>query len=177
MLEKLPFEASDGSEASVPLRRPPFEFADRERRRVRIARYDDDRYADLQRMYETFDRTQRAQGVPPRTPAGVSDWLDDVLGGVSVVAVHDDSVVGHVMFLPDGEGAHEAAIFVHQDYQRAGIGTRLLGAGLAHARAKGVSDVWLSVERSNRGAQKLYRRAGFRADVPTGTSIRMSRRL
>ncbi|PSQ56011.1 MAG: hypothetical protein BRD23_09930 [Halobacteriales archaeon SW_9_67_25] len=69
------------------------------------------------------------------------------------------------------------AIFVHQDYQNAGIGSHLLAAGLDHAREAGVPRVWLSVERQNRRAKRLYRRAGFSTVDPQRTVQQMSRFL
>nr|WP_231736962.1 GNAT family N-acetyltransferase [Halobacterium sp. CBA1126] len=128
-------------------------------------------------MYDDFDPAQRAQGTPPLGEDAIRDWLDDVLDGPNVVALVDGDVVGHVMFVPDGTGRHELAIFVHQDYQRAGVGTHLLAAGLEHARQEGVEYVWLSVESWKRGAQRLYQRAGFSTVNPMGAAHRMSRYL
>lgn len=161
----------------VELASPPFRFTDREMREIQITADSEKWFTSLIGMYESFDPTQRAQGLPPDRGPAIKNWLDDVRQGLSVVAVHDDAVVGHVMFVLDETGGHELGIFVHQDYQRAGIGTQLLRAGLGRAREDGLSDVWLSVERSNPRAQKLYRRMGFRAEIPTGVCVRMSRKL
>lgn len=169
-------DALGGGERDDSFPTPPESFTDAEDRGIELRAYDGEIDA-LVGMYADFDPTQRAQGTPPVGEAVVRDWLEDVLTGPSVLAWHDDRVVGHVMFVPDGEGRHELAIFVHQDYQRAGIGSRLIRAGLGHAREQGVEYVWLSVESWKRGAQKLYRRVGFRVDNPMGATLRMSRRL
>ncbi len=145
-------------------------------RQIRVRSYDDD-LASLVALYVAFDPGQRAQGTPPVTEAAIRDWLETVVNDLSVVAWHGDRAVGHVMFAPDGDGGHELAIFVHRDYQRAGVGSTLLRAGLGHARAQGVTRVWLSVEATRPGLQKLYREFGFRTDVPGRTTHRMSRRL
>ncbi|WP_276259537.1 GNAT family N-acetyltransferase [Haloglomus litoreum] len=128
-------------------------------------------------MYARFDPTERAQGIPPVRPAGIEDWLDAVLAGPSMVAWHRDRVVGHVAFVPDGEGSHELAVFVHQDYQEAGVGSALLPAALDYARTAGVTDVWLTVAGGNTRARRLYRAAGFTRDDATGGALRLSRTL
>ncbi|GAB7095810.1 GNAT family N-acetyltransferase [Halolamina litorea] len=158
---------------------PPETVVDDEGREVRLRAYADDAddFAALVEMYDTFDGSQRAQGTPPRTTEGIRAWLDDILGGPNVVAVHEGRVVGHVSFVPDGTGRHELAIFVHQSFQRAGIGSRLLGAGLGHAREAGVGYVWLSVEKGKRHLQPFYGRAGFSTVNPMGMTSRMSRTL
>lgn len=128
-------------------------------------------------MYTTFDPAQRAQGIPPVREASVESWLDAVLDGPSVLAWHGDRVVGHVLFVPDGEDGHELAIFVHQAYQAAGIGSALLAVGLDHARNEGVGHVWLTVSGGNTGARRLYERTGFTRDEVSGGALWMSREL
>lgn len=161
----------------IPLESPPVSFADGEGRQVVIRPLRDDDFESLVAMYDDFDPAQRAQGTPPIGTDAIRDWIDDLRAGVNVVALHDDSVVGHVTFVPDGTGRHELAIFVHQDYQRAGIGSRLLGVGMGHAAEEDVEYVWLTVESWKRGAQNLYRKAGFSVVNPMGAAHRMSRYL
>ena len=156
---------------------PPASFTDREGRELLARPYREADFERLVAMYDDFDSAQRAQGTPPVGTDAIRGWLGDVLDGVNAVAVHDDRVVGHVAFVPDGTDRHELAIFVHQDYQRAGIGTRLLGVGMGHAADEGVEYVWLTVEPWKRGAQRLYRRAGFTVVNPMGATHRMSRYL
>ncbi|WP_353633980.1 GNAT family N-acetyltransferase [Halobacterium sp. NMX12-1] len=161
----------------ITLTPPPTAFTDGEDREVRVRAYDERDFESLVGMYDDFDPSQRAQGTPPLAEDAIRDWLDGVLDGPNVVAVADGEVVGHVMFVPDGTGRHELAVFVHQDYQRAGIGTHLLAVGLEHARREGVEYVWLSVESWKRDAQRLYQRAGFSTVNPMGAAHRMSRYL
>ncbi len=156
---------------------PPITFTDGEGREVVVRASEGGDVESLVPMYDDFDPAQRAQGTPPLAEDAIRDWLDGVLDGPNVVAAVDGNVVGHVMFVADGTGRHELAIFVHQDYQGAGIGTNLLAAGLEHARSEGVEYVWLSVEAWKRDAQRLYQRAGFSTVNPMGAAHRMSRYL
>lgn len=156
---------------------PPLSFVDASGREVQIRPYRDADFDSLVEMYDTFDPEQRAQGTPPIGVDAIRNWLPDLLEGVNVVATHEDRVVGHVSFVPDGTDRHELAIFVHQEYQRAGIGSRLLAAGLGHAQEEGVGYVWLSVEAWKRDIQRFYGRAGFSVINAMGPAHRMSRTL
>lgn len=156
---------------------PPATFVDGEDREIHVRPYRDEGFEGLVGMYDDFDPELRAQGTPPIGVEAIEEWLRDILGGVNVVACHDGRPVGHVSFVPDDTGRHELAIFVHQDYQRAGIGSRLMANGLGYARAQGVRYVWLSVESWKRGIQRFYSRAGFSTVNPMGAAHRMSRTL
>jgi len=156
---------------------PPLTITDDRGRTVELRAYRESDLDALVGMYDDFDPAQRAQGVPPLTVDGIRSWLSEILAGPDVVALSDGRVVGHVSFVPDGTGRHELSIFVHQAYQRAGIGSRLLACGLGQARAAGVEYVWLSVEKDKRHQQRFYSRAGFSVTNPLGMTHRMSRRL
>lgn len=155
---------------------PPLSVVeDDEGRRIRFQPYEPGARRSLVSMYTTFDPAQRAQGIPPVREPGIESWLDAVLGGPSVLAWHGDRVVGHVVFVPDGEDGHELAIFVHQTYQEAGVGSALLAAGLDHARREGVDHVWLTVSGGNTRARHLYEKTGFSRERVSGGALRMSR--
>lgn len=155
---------------------PPRCITDGNRRAIQI-RTADHEFGSLVDLYASFDPAQRAQGTPPREESAIRDWLETVLDGISLVAWHEHRAVGHVMFVPDADGSHELAIFVHQDYQRAGIGSELLKSGLDYAESQGVTHVWLTVASSKGGVQKLYSDFGFTMDAPIGPTRRMSQRL
>lgn len=175
MIERLRAIASHVRPRRITPTTPPVSLTDSLGRAIEIRPYSDSDSEALVSMYETFDKTQRAQGVPPLESAAIEQWLHDILGGVNVVAVHGDRIVGHVSFVEDGTGRHELAIFVHQEYQQAGIGSQLMAAGLGHARQHGVGYMWLTVEKTKRYQQRFYNRAGFSAVNNLGFEIRMSR--
>jgi RimJ/RimL family protein N-acetyltransferase len=157
---------------------PPREFVDRDGRPVTIRAAEDD-YEALVSMYLAFDPEDRAQGIPPGREPAIRDWLDNVAGPdcPTVLAVVDGDVVGHAMLVPDGDGAYELAIFVLQAYQSAGIGTELLETLLGLAEQEGIERVWLTVERWNEPAVRLYRSVGFEEVGDSGLELEMSRRL
>jgi ribosomal protein S18 acetylase RimI-like enzyme len=175
---RFPDEASD----SFP--EPPLSFTDKEGREIEIRPYEDggakeSGEADFEavvEMYADFDPADRAQGIPPATEERVREWFEGLQAGLNVVAWHEDRAVGHATLVPD-EDAHELAIFVHQDYQRAGIGSKLIRGLLGYGQAEGVKKVWLSVERWNHAAVSLYESVGFETYGTESFELEMSLRL
>jgi len=145
-----------------PRSRSPLELLDSEGREIRVRPTDPTERDALVEMYDALAPEDRAQGLPPATPARIESWLDDVLvDGHHLLADHDGAAVGHTFVLPAGERGHELAIFVASTHQHAGIGTRLLDSLLADGAARGVDRVWLTVRRDNVPARRLYESAGF----------------
>lgn len=155
---------------------PPRSFEDAAGRTIDLREgVDEDREAVVS-MYVGFDPADRAQGIPPSNESGIRDWLETITsaGSLTVLAEHDDEVVGHGMLVPDGEGASELALFVLQDYQGAGIGTELLRTLLGLGRTRGVDRVWLSVERWNDAAITVYEKVGFERTGSASFEIEMA---
>ncbi|MFB6072533.1 MAG: N-acetyltransferase family protein [Halobacterium sp.] len=178
----MPGERVYPEEVADEFPRPPLEFADREAREIDVRAFEDPSEAAfdaLVEMYVDFDPADRAQGVPPVGEDRVRDWLDTLLerDGFDVVAWHSDEVAGHATLVPDDEATYELAIFVHQDYQGAGIGTRLIEALLGYGQANGAALVWLTVERWNRPAVALYEKVGFETASAESFEMEMAIRL
>lgn len=160
--------------------RPPRSFTDREGRDIEVRAYDGSEAAfeALVEMYVDFDPADRAQGVPPVGEENVRQWLDTVLsGGYDVLAWHGDEVAGHATLVPEDDEVYELAIFVHQSYQGAGIGTELIEALLGHGQAHDVEIAWLTVERWNRPAVGLYEKVGFETASAESFEMEMAIRL
>jgi GNAT superfamily N-acetyltransferase len=160
-----------------PFPEPPIRFTDREGREIAIERYDDD-LERLVAMYASFDPDDRAQGLPPTQEDDIREWLDLLVGeGTNLLAFHGERVVGHATLVPDGEGANELAIFVLQAYQNATIGSRLIATLLGAGANDGVERVWLSVERWNKPARRLYEKVGFERCSGASFELEMALRL
>jgi ribosomal protein S18 acetylase RimI-like enzyme len=162
----------------------PLSFTDEEGREIEIRAFQNEpenrdggaAFEAVVEMYADFDPADRAQGIPPATEERVREWFTGLLEGLNVVAWHGDRAVGHATLVPDGD-ASELAIFVHQDYQRAGIGSKLIRGLLGHGRVEGVEKVWLSVERWNHAAVNLYESVGFETYSTESFEIEMGLRL
>jgi len=144
---------------------------------VAFERYRPEHYGGLVEMYDDFPPEQRAQGLPPATESAITEWLAVLLDHVSVLAVHDGAVVGHAALVPDDAGNYELGVFVDDDYQDAGVGSALLEATFEYARTIGITDVWLSVARSNHRARHVYDALGFAEAGGKGRSLRLAMSL
>jgi len=121
----------------------------------------DDREA-LVAMYEAVDVHSRTLGVPPKNRADLESWLDHLTtDGWNVVARLDGRIVGHVAVVPADAAEPEFVVFVHQDYQRRGIGTELLKQAIARAAPAGYDALRLTVAAENDAARALFEGLGF----------------
>lgn len=152
-------------DAARSRRGPPVDFEDGDGREIALRAFGDGPLSDerdaLLDMYLDYDPAERSLGIPPVREDKLRTWLDRLLEGYCVLAWHDERPVGQAVLLEDGHGNHELAVFIHQDYHHAGIGTRLVETLLAYGKRRGVEDVWLLVEGENRPARNLYEDVGF----------------
>ena len=113
---------------------------------------------------------------------------DDATTAVDESSVAEDDATTAIDESPvaeDGWSQHETpgdyewelAIFVLQSHQGAGVGTELLAHLLGEAAARGIEDVWLTVERWNGAAISLYERMGFERVGAERFDIEMALRL
>jgi len=79
-----------------------------------------------------------------------------------LVARIDGAVVGYAGLMVSGDDAHVTTIAVDPAWHRHKIGTRLLLALARQAIARGLRNLTLEVRVSNRPAQALYGRFGFK---------------
>ncbi|MHC3940655.1 hypothetical protein ACI0FR_01968 [Paenochrobactrum sp. BZR 201-1] len=100
-----------------------------------------------------------------RTEAFIVDGLREAGAlTISLVVVQADRIVGHVAFSPvaiEGAGAGWyglGPVAVHPDYQKTGIGTKLIEAGLAKLKALSASGCVVL------GDPQYYARFNFKCD-------------
>jgi ribosomal protein S18 acetylase RimI-like enzyme len=164
-------------EPAGPFPTPPARHVDQRERAIDVEPFEETQREGLVAMYASFDPDDRAQGLPPTREDRIREWLETILDGLNIVARHQDRVVGHAMLVPDDDGSHELAIFVLQAYQSAGIGSLLIEHLLGAGADAGVERVWLSVERWNEPARRLYESVGFERTGSSSFELEMTLRL
>lgn len=158
--------------APLPLREA---IVDGEGRTIHLTEYSDAVFEPLVAMYRRFDSSDCASGLPPVEASEIPEWLDAVVTHTSVLAWHDDAVVGQVLFADGADGRrHEVAVFVKQRYRDSGIGKALVETGLS--RLDG-TEVWLIVHPANRRAIHLFSKLGFTIDNESPFEVEMSREI
>ena len=120
-------------------------------------------FPSLLKMYETFSPKPASQGLPPEDPETCRNWLKMLFRtGLNALAWRGDSVIGHVVLIPDGRRrSGETVTFVDQNHRNLGIGTELARFALEQFGPLGFELVWLAVRVLNFQAVKLYRKVGF----------------
>lgn len=136
--------------------------------------YSSEWWSALVEMYATFEPKFVYLGLPPLSLDAIERWLRGLIAdpaNTHLVLTEGDRVIGHaaLVYYPESPEAQEIVIFVHQDYQRRGLGRRLFLAAMHRGcRHLGLDRVWLWVNRRNRKGLRLYTDVGF---VPTPDSM------
>jgi len=179
-LAKLRRLVADGpAELSVPLTL----FFDRHGRRLRLCRYGRRDFRPLLQMYLGLDQRCRSQGLPPQGAERLRTWLSRLTSeGFNLIAKDGAQVVGHANLMRDhadeASGLQgELALFIHQDYQGAGLGTKLLTCLVALSAFKGYGKLWALVEEENRPVIALNRKLGFQTVTVSWGERQMELRL
>ncbi|MBW1677443.1 MAG: GNAT family N-acetyltransferase [Deltaproteobacteria bacterium] len=141
---------------------------------ITIFPYEEKYFPSLLHMYDTYSPFGSVQGLPPINRDKRHQWAQDIIStGTNLLALHDDMVIGHASLFSMPVNWAEYFIFIHQDFQRQGIGTAITLYVIDWARQEKLSTLWLSVERKNFIAISLYRKVGFKRIASTGDSWEM----
>lgn len=133
-----------------------------------------DREAMLE-MYRSFDPLGAAQGLPPVGEPGRRDWIANMFADADNFGAFDENgrFIGHVILAPSDPGEMEIAFFVHQEFRRRRVGTKLLVSAVAHASGRGARRLWASVASDNVPSLRLLKGQGFKAASFTVPSLEL----
>jgi RimJ/RimL family protein N-acetyltransferase len=130
---------------------------------INIIPYEDRYFPSLLRMYDTYNPLGSVQGLPPLDEEKRYHWLQDMISrGTNLLALYRDNVIGQASLFSMPVNWAEYFIFIHQDFQRQGIGTAITLYVINWAKQESLSTIWLTVETKNYVAIAVYRKAGFR---------------
>lgn len=114
-------------------------------------------------MYDAYKPLGSVQGLPPADKDKRHQWVQDIISnGTNLLALFEDNVIGHVSLFSIPTNWAEYFIFIHNDFQRQGIGTNMTIYVIEWAQKENLSTIWLTVERKNYVAIALYRKVGFK---------------
>ncbi len=141
---------------------------------IAINPYEERYFTSLIHMYDTYNPLGSVQGLPPLDKDKRHQWVQDIISrGINLMALYRDSVIGHASLFPMPANWAEYFIFIHQDFQRQGIGTAITLYVIDWARQENLSTIWLTVDRENYVAISLWRSVGFKRIGSTGSEWEM----
>lgn len=130
---------------------------------ITVIPYEEMYFPSLIRMYDNYYPLGSVQGLPPPDTDKRHQWVEDMIcRGTNLLALHEDSVIGQASLFSMPVNWAEYFIFIHQDFQRQGIGSAITFYVIDWARQEDLSTIWLTVERKNFLAIALCRKAGFK---------------
>lgn len=119
-------------------------------------------------MYASLSSEAVRWGMPPYTKEFIERWFSNLHNLIFLVALYDDEIVGdaHIYKLPHPrrKGTGDLAIYLHQDFHNAGLGTAMLTKLIELAKKEGLHRIGLSVIADNKPAIHLYQKFGFKIE-------------
>ncbi|HIP25768.1 MAG TPA: ribosomal-protein-alanine N-acetyltransferase [Archaeoglobus profundus] len=102
-----------------------------------------------------------AEAFSPSNPV-YDVYIYVTLGSDLLVADIGGKVVGYIAIMDLGTNAKIISFAVKKEFRRKGIGTKLLKAAIKRCKEKGKRKILLEVRISNKIAQHLYKKNGFK---------------
>jgi len=137
-------------------------------RRVNLRTYKASDKEELVSMYASLSPDTLRWSMPPYNRERIERMTSDVDNRVIVLAFDGQRVVGHLQISlatnARFRGTGDLFIYLHQDFQNAGLGAALMNEGIALARARRVHRVELTVVADNHRAIRLYEKVGFQRE-------------
>src|SRR5438876_1711088 len=118
-------------------------------RSVRLATYRPEDKEALVSMYASMSPEAIKWGLPPYDRARIERWTSDLANRIILIARLEEKIVGHLQIFrildERRKGVTELFIYVHQDFQNLGLGTRLVKNAIELAKERGFDRVGLTV--------------------------------
>lgn len=137
-------------------------------RRVKIRPYTPSDKEGLFSMYASLSQESLRWSMPPYNRERIERMTSDLENRIIVLGVDGQRVVGHLQISlatnARFRGTGDLFIYLHQDYQNAGLGAALMREGIAQAKNRRVHRVELTVVAENHRAIRLYEKVGFQRE-------------
>ncbi len=119
-------------------------------------------------MYGSMSTESLKWGMPPYDRARIERWTSNMANTINLLARSEDRVVGHLqmfsMPFSRRKGVGELFIYIHQDFQNVGLGTKMMKKAIELAKERGFHRLGLSVVADNHRAIKVYEKVGFKKE-------------
>jgi RimJ/RimL family protein N-acetyltransferase len=119
-------------------------------------------------MYASLSPESVRWGLPPYDRAKVERLTSDLTNKITLLAVSVAKIVGHLLIFTfpseRTKGIGELLIYLHQDFQNAGLGAAMIREGIRMSKARGWHRIGLKVVQDNQRAFRLYEKMGFQKE-------------
>ena len=140
----------------------------KDRREIILTLYRLEDKEALVSMYAGMSPEALKWGMPPYDRARIERWTSDLTNNINLIARSEERVVGHLyMFRTPYErrkGVADLLIYIHQDFQDLGLGTRMMGKAIEIAKERGFHRLGLTVVADNERAINVYEKVGFKRE-------------
>src|SRR5256712_13296341 len=118
-------------------------------RAVRLATYRPEDKEALVSMYASMSPEAIKWGLPPYDRARIERWTSDLANRIILIARLEEKIVGHLHIFRILEERRkdvtELFIYVHQDFQNLGLGTKMMKKAIELAKERGFHRIGLTV--------------------------------
>jgi len=119
-------------------------------------------------MYASLSPEAIEWGLPPYDRARIERWTSNPTNSIILIARLEETVVGHLQVFQfpfdRRKGVAELFIYIHQDFQNAGLGTAMMMRAIELAKDQGLHRFGLTVVADNHRAIKVYEKVGFKKE-------------
>lgn len=140
----------------------------RDGRKAVVRIFDPDDKEGLVSFFASMSPEALKWGLPPYDRQRIERWLLNLANGVMLVAEFGCKIVGnlYVWWSPAERVKHsgELLIYLHQDFQKAGLGTAMMRRAIEEARSRALHRLQLTVIADNLVAIRLYEKVGFKQE-------------
>jgi RimJ/RimL family protein N-acetyltransferase len=137
-------------------------------RRVKIRTYRPSDKEGLVSMYAGLSNESLRWSMPPYNRERIGRMTSDLENRIIILGFDGERVVGHFQISlatnARFRGTGDLLIYLHQDFQNAGLGAALMTEGIAQARTRRMHRVELTVVAENHRAIRLYEKMGFQRE-------------
>jgi RimJ/RimL family protein N-acetyltransferase len=137
-------------------------------RKLRLRTYKPSDREGLVTMYAGLSKESLRWSMPPYNRERIDRWTSNLENSIILLAFEAQGIVGHLQISlgtsPRFRGTGDLFIYLHQDFQNAGLGAALMSEGIALARARRMHRIELTVIADNHRAIRLYEKVGFQRE-------------
>src|SRR2546427_9811159 len=134
-------------------------------RRIILTVYPPEDKDALVSMYANMSPEALEWRLPPYDRSRIEYWNSDLTNNITLIARLEERHL-RLFRIPfeRRKGVGEVLIYVHQDFQNLGLGTRMMRKAIELAKEQGFHRIGLTVVADNHSAIKVYEKVGFKKE-------------